>query len=93
MSKQLSFPSQSTIFNARALAVFTSSLTLASRFGSVIEQAYQCSLFLIIFFNVFNKISEIMGLKVKSKTNVKTGFVNRQIDNFSFKNLTSINCG
>jgi hypothetical protein len=52
ISKRSSFPGQSTIANSRThLAMFASSVTLASSSGTVVMQSYQRSLFFIIFFN------------------------------------------
>jgi hypothetical protein len=66
---------------ARALAMFTSSVTWASHSGSVAVQSYQCSLILITFCDLLNKISEIMGRIMKSKINVKIGFVSHLVAN------------
>jgi hypothetical protein len=57
--------------------MFTSSVTSASHSDSVVVQAYQCSLFLLTLCSFLNKISEIMDPTIKSKANVKTGFVNQ----------------
>lgn len=43
--------------------------------------SHQCLLFFIIFSNFLNKINKIMDPTMKSKENVKVGFVNQRIAN------------
>jgi hypothetical protein len=66
---------------------------MASHPGSVVVQSYNCSLFFVIFCNILNKISEIMGTMMKSRTVVKIGLLtnNLLIDDISWNRLTSIN--
>jgi hypothetical protein len=65
-----------------ALAMFAISVTSASHSGGVVVQSYQCSLFFISFCDFLNKISEIMIPTMKSKANVKIGFINQLIANW-----------
>jgi hypothetical protein len=70
------------IANAGALAMSTCSvMSVSTNLVVWIVQSYSCSLFFIRLCNFVNKISENMGLRMKSKANVKTGFVNQRIAN------------
>lgn len=48
---------------------------------SVVVQSYKCSQFFIQFWNFMNKIGENMSCAIKSKENVKIGYVDRWIAN------------
>jgi hypothetical protein len=73
--KLWSFSSQSTIANARALAMCPP----ASHSDSVVEESYRRSLFFITSCNFMNKINIIMDPTMKSKTNAGIGFTNVRI--------------
>jgi hypothetical protein len=64
-----------------AMPVLISPFSSAHYSGCVIVQSYRCSLSFITFRNLLNESSEIMGHKMKRKSNVGTGFLIRLVAN------------